>query len=113
MRVEVNGIVSSERIYRAGLPQGSVLSTALYLLWSAPLAATLQEVPGTNALMYADGTAALCVGNRVEMANRRTQQAADALAKWALEAMMRVASPKVVRWCSPSGPAMPSTAPSR
>ena len=93
-RVEVNGTVSSERSYRAGLPQDSVLFPALFLLWSAPLAAALQEVPGTTAFMYADDTAALCAGNTIEVASRRAQQAADVLTKWAREAKMRVAGQK-------------------
>ena len=92
--VEVNGTVSCERIYRAGLPQGSVLSPALSLLWSAPLAAALQEVPGTTAFMYSDDMAALCAGNTIEEACKRAQQAADALTKWAGEAKMRVAGQK-------------------
>ena len=93
-RVEINGTVSSERIYRVGLRQGSVLSQALFLLWSAPLAAALQEVPGTTGLMYADDTAALCAGNSIEIARRRAQKAADALTKWAQEAKMKVAGQK-------------------
>ena len=93
-RVEVNDTVSSERIHRAGLPQCNVLSPALFLLWSAPLADALQEVPGTTAFMYADDTAALCAGNTLEMASRRAQQAADVLTKWAQEAKMRVAGQK-------------------
>ena len=71
--MEINGAVSGERIYSAGLPQGSVLSPALFLLWSAPLAAALQEVPGATAFMYADGTATLCAGNNIEVAPERAQ----------------------------------------
>ena len=71
--------VGSERIYRASLPQGSVLFSTLFLLWSAPLAAAVQEVPDTIAFMYKDDAAALCTGNNIEKARRRAQQAADVL----------------------------------
>ena len=53
-RVEINGTSGEERIFRAGLPQGSVLAPTLFTLWSADLAAELREVPGTSVLMYAD-----------------------------------------------------------
>ena len=92
-RVDVNGIVSSEGIYRAGLPQGSVLSPALFLLWSASLAVALQEVLGATAFMYADDTAARCAWNTIEVARWTAQVAADALTKWAQE----------VRWGWPVG----------
>ena len=70
-RVEDNWTVSSERIYRAGLSNGSVLSPALFLLWLALLASALHEVRGTTAFMYADDKAALCAGNTIEVARRR------------------------------------------
>ena len=37
-------IISGERVFRAGLPQGSVLSPLLFLLWAAPLARALRTV---------------------------------------------------------------------
>ena len=46
-RVEINGTPGEQRIFRAGLPQGSVLAPTLFTLWSAGLAAELREVPGT------------------------------------------------------------------
>ena len=110
-RVEGNETLSSERIYRTGLPQGSVLSPALFLLWSAPLAAALQEVPGTTTFMYAYDTAALCAGNTIEVASGRVQQSADVLTKCAREAKMMVAGRRPRRWCCLSGPATTSTAP--
>ena len=58
-KVEYQSATSGERVYRAGLPQGSVLSPALFLLWAAPLAAVLQRSPGTTAFFYADDTAVL------------------------------------------------------
>ena len=93
-RVEVGGTKSKERIYRAGLPQGSVVSPTLFLLWSAPLAAALQEDPGTTAFMYADDTAALCAGYSLEVARTRAQRAADVLVNWAAANKMRVAGEK-------------------
>ena len=88
MRVEVNGMKSSERVLRAGLLQGSVLSPLLFVLWAAPLVSALKTVPGCSPYMYADDTATLCAGADIETARRRAQQAADALVKWARSSKM-------------------------
>ena len=93
-RVEYQSATSGERVYRAGLPQGSVLSPALFLLWAAPLAAELQKIPGTTAFLYADDTAALCSGNSILVAKERAQQAADTLVRWAQVSKMTVAGQK-------------------
>ncbi|KAF0290571.1 putative RNA-directed DNA polymerase from transposon BS [Amphibalanus amphitrite] len=92
--VEYQSATSGERVFRAGLPQGSVLSPALFLLWAAPLAAELQRVPGTTAFLYADDTAALCADNDIQVARQRAQQAADTLAQWAQANKMTVAGQK-------------------
>ena len=43
--VEYQSATSGERVYRASLLQGSVLSPALFLLWAAPLATVLKRSP--------------------------------------------------------------------
>ena len=83
-RVEVNGVPSEERPFRAGLPQGSVLAPSLFTLWSADLAAALRGIPGSTVLMYADDTATLSSGSTLPIARSRAQLAADTLAKWAI-----------------------------
>ena len=93
-RVELNGTRSGERVYRAGLPQGCVLAPTLFLLWSAPLAAALRDIPGVSPFLYADDTAALCAGNDIATAKRRAQLAADALQRWAGRSKMVVAGEK-------------------
>ena len=94
VRVEVNGALSHERVFRAGLPQGSVLSPSLFLLWAAPLAQALRDIPGTSPYMYADDTAALCAGNTIQVAVERAQRAADALLHWARRSKMTVSAEK-------------------
>lgn len=89
----VNGILSEERIFRAGLPQGSVLSPSLFLLWTTPLVAELKRFPHCTPCLYAD-TAVLCAGNTIEAARDRAQQAADALTKWARDSKMIVSGEK-------------------
>ena len=58
-RAEVNGVRSSERPFRAGLPQGSVLAPTLFTIWSADLIEDLRRVSRTSVFMYADDTATL------------------------------------------------------
>ncbi|KAF0294476.1 Hermansky-Pudlak syndrome 1 [Amphibalanus amphitrite] len=93
VRVEVQGALSKERIFRAGLPQGSVLSPQLFLLWAAGLAEALRA-PGISPYIYADDTAVLSSGNTLETAIQRAQTAADALAAWAHRNKMLVAGEK-------------------
>ena len=92
--VELNGTRSGERVYRAGLPQGSVLSPTLFLLWSAPLASKLRALPGTTPFLFADDTSTLCSGNTIEVARERAQLAADTLVGWARRNKMEVAGQK-------------------
>lgn len=94
VRVEVDGTLSGERTFRAGLPQGSVLSPSLFVLWAAQLTSVLKKVPHCSPYMYADDTAVLCAGNQIETARERAQLAADALTKWARESKMVVSGEK-------------------
>ena len=91
---EVNGVRSSERPFRAGLPQGSVLAPTLFILWSADLLEELRRVPRTSVFAYADDTATLSAGSSIDLAKRRAQLAADTLARWARRWKMRIAGQK-------------------
>ena len=82
---EVNAVRSRSRPFRAGLPQGSVLSPTLFTLWSADLVAALKRVPGTSVYMYADDTATLCSGGNIAEARDRAQRAADTMTRWACD----------------------------
>ena len=92
--VEVNGVRSAERIFRAGLPQGSVLAPTLYTLWAADLVTDLKRTPRSSVYMYADDTATLCAGDTIALARERAQQSADIISQWAQKWKMKVAGEK-------------------
>ncbi|KAF0304736.1 RNA-directed DNA polymerase from mobile element jockey [Amphibalanus amphitrite] len=92
--VEVNGVRSRERPFRAGLPQGSVLAPTLYTLWAADLIEELRKVPRTDCYMYADDTATVSAGPNIQMALSRAQQSADMMARWATKNKMNIAGHK-------------------
>ena len=91
---EVNGVRSRERIFRAGLPQGSVLAPTLYTLWSADLIESLRSVSRTETYVYADDTATLSAGSTLELARSRAQHAADVMVRWAAKWKMTIAGQK-------------------
>ncbi|KAF0299401.1 putative RNA-directed DNA polymerase from transposon BS [Amphibalanus amphitrite] len=92
--VEVNGVRSRERPFRAGLPQGSVLVPTLYTIWAADLIADLRRAPRTDIFMYADDTSTLSAGATIQTALAAAQHSADLLAKWATRNKMTIASQK-------------------
>ncbi|KAF0295996.1 RNA-directed DNA polymerase from mobile element jockey [Amphibalanus amphitrite] len=92
--VEVNGVRSRDRPFRAGLPQGSVLAPTLYTLWAADLIEELRKVPRTDCYMYADDTATVSAGPNIQMALSRAQQSADMMARWATKNKMNIAGHK-------------------
>ena len=92
--VEVNGVRSRDRPFRAGLPQGSVLAPTLYTLWSADLIEELRQVTRTDTYMYADDTATVSAGATIEMALSRAQRSADVMARWATHNKMNIAGHK-------------------
>ena len=90
---EVNCAHSSERPFRAGLPQGSALAPILFIPWSANLIEELRRVPRTSVFADADDTSTLSAGSSIDLA-RRAQLAADILARWARRWKMRIAGQK-------------------
>ena len=89
---------SAERVFRAGLPQGSVLSPTFFLLWAATLVRELRAIPGASPYMYADDTAVLCAGNTTEVATSQGQSpdwaAVDAVYCWSQRSMMTLSAEK-------------------
>jgi hypothetical protein len=90
---KVNSTRSEFRAFRAGLPQGSVLSPTLYVLWAADLVEDLRDL-GTQVFMYADDTATLSAGSSIDAAVGRAQRAADVITRWACKWKMAVAGEK-------------------
>ena len=64
VRVELNAVVSGERVFRAGLPQGGVLSPSLFLLWAASLVNSLSAPSRDDPRACTRTTPLLCVGVR-------------------------------------------------
>ena len=92
--MEVNGVCSRERPFRAGLPQGSVLAPTLYIIWAADLVEELRKVPRSSVYMYADDTATLSAGAFISQALARAQHSADVMARWAARNKMSIAGSK-------------------
>lgn len=90
----VNGARSSERPFLAGLAQGSVLASTLFVLWSADLIEELRRVHWTSAFAYADDTATQSAGSSIDLAKRRARLAADTPARCARRCKLRITGQK-------------------
>jgi hypothetical protein len=91
-RVKCEGEYSELKKISAGVPQGSVLGPVLYLLYTRDL----PTVEDATIATFADDTAILATGNKIEEAAVKLQRASDAVNKWTKKWRIRLNEMKSV-----------------
>ena len=86
---KVEGERSRARLFQQGLPQGSVLSPLLFLVYINDLVETVAR-GGVKVSAFADDLAVWHTGRTVEECRRRLQEASDRVAEWSEEWLMKV-----------------------
>ena len=79
-QVKFSGVLSKSRIFKQGLPQGSVLSPVLFLFYINQLAKILPH--GTINSLFADDVSALAIENTKEQAEATAQRTVDVVSDW-------------------------------
>lgn len=90
--VEVYGKRSKEYVFKQGLPQGSVLSPLLFLVYINDLVEELGERVSVSG--FADDLAVWSTGGNVNECKRRVQEAVDRVWEWSGSWLMTVAVEK-------------------
>lgn len=78
-RYRIEGVLSSPRPIRAGVPQGSVLSPLLFTLFTSDIPVNKSK---TKLALFADDTAIYYTGRSGDVISRSLQSAANALGAW-------------------------------
>ena len=86
------GAKSNKRRFDNGVPQGSVISPLLWLIYINDLASSMPaEVQfGISKSLFADDLALLCKGKTVEECEQKMQVALNCLEKWSVENKMEI-----------------------
>ena len=91
--VRVEGVRGRRKLFRQGLPQGSVLSPLLFLVYINDLVERLAG-GGVGVSAFADDLAVWATGKGVEEGRRRVQWASDAIVDWSREWLMQLSVSK-------------------
>jgi ribonuclease HI len=91
--VRFEGVRGRTRLFRQGLPQGSVLSPLLFLVYINDLVEALAG-GGVGVSAFADDLAVWATGKGVEEGRRRVQWATNVVADWSREWLMTVSIEK-------------------
>ena len=85
-RVQLNGVTGRCRTFKEGLPQGSVLSPLLFVLYINDLLWNFSE--STMVSAYADDLALACRGRKKEDVALRMQAEVDKVVSWSQQALL-------------------------
>ena len=85
-RVQPNGVTWRCRTFKEGLPQGSVLSPLLFVLYINDLLGNFSE--STTVSAYADDLALACRGRKKEDVDLRMQAEVDKVVSWSQHARL-------------------------
>ena len=86
--VKVDGVRSEKRCFQQGLPQGSVLSPLLFLVYINDLVEELAESVQVSA--FADDLAVWESSKKVQMCSEKVEWAAEVVCRWSDEWLMKV-----------------------
>ena len=90
--VKVDGVRSKSRKFQQGLPQGSVLSPLLFLVYINDLVEELAE--GIQVSAFADDIAVWHTGRTARACRKRAQWATNVVERWSEEWLMRLSTAK-------------------
>ena len=91
-RVQLNGVTGRCRTFREGLPQGSILSPLLFVLYINDLLGSFSE--STMVSAYADDLALACRGRKKEDVALRMQAEVDKVVSWSQQARLTLNAAK-------------------
>ena len=81
--VMINGTLSKRVRMKQGLPQGSVLSPLLFLLYINDIGKDIPE--DTDHNLFADDASLVAMDTKLDAANKKLQAAVSAVEQWSVE----------------------------
>ena len=95
-QVKVNGILSSQKLIRAGVPQGSILGPLLFNIYFNSIVKQVMSNKYANIALYADDLATWVFSPYVKIINKQLQLILNSIQRWMQKWRMVVSESKTI-----------------